>query len=208
MRSWRPLKRTKPRIDFRKRIDSSKRGVFLAPLFFRLKKSKKPFFDIARFLLGYYHLVARWEKVVKTLFGKFNRSLDEKGRLLIPSKLLSSEDKVLYVLRGFDGCLSVYREEAFERFLEGFQAMDYRNEEQRAYVRLAASSINEMKIDSHGRILLGKQTLEEYAIGQDVTIIGALDHFEIWDSTAFASYLIRHGGAFDRLGIPSKGNRS
>ena len=109
--------------------------------------------------------------MVKTLFGKFNRSLDEKGRLLIPSKLLSSEDKVLYV-------------------------------------RLAASSINEMKIDSHGRILLGKQTLEEYAIGQDVTIIGALDHFEIWDSTAFASYLIRHGGAFDRLGIPSKGNRS
>lgn len=65
-----------------------------------------------------------------------------------------------------------------------------------------------MKVDSHGRILLGKALLEEYAIGQDVTIIGALDHFEIWDTAAFAMYQVKHGGAYDRLGVPRKGYAS
>lgn len=142
--------------------------------------------------------------MVKTMFGKFNRSLDSKGRLLIPAKLLNEEANVLYVLKGFDGCLSVYQEKAFDKFLEELASMDFHSEEERAYVRLAASSINEMKIDSHGRILLGKQLLEEYAIGQNVTIVGVLDHFEIWDEAAFLRYQVRHGAAYDRLGVPRK----
>ena len=146
--------------------------------------------------------------MVKMFFGKYNRSLDVKGRLLIPAKLLSENEESLYVLRGFDGCLSVYQEDAFKKFFEELQSMDYRNEEQRAYIRLAASSVNEMKIDSHGRILLGKQIQDEYGIGQDVTIIGVLDHFEIWDAKSYARYLVSHGSAFDRLGVPAKGNRS
>ncbi|MDY6094349.1 MAG: hypothetical protein SPI58_04850 [Candidatus Enteromonas sp.] len=144
----------------------------------------------------------------KLMFGRYNRSLDVKGRLLIPAKLLGDEAKVLYVLKGFDGCLSVYMEEAFEKFLQDLGSMDFKDEEQRAYIRLAASSVNEMKIDSHGRILLGKQLLEEYCIGEDVTIVGCLDHFEIWDSVAFARYLVRHGSAYDNAGVPSKGHRS
>ena len=146
--------------------------------------------------------------MVKMFFGKFKRSLDTKGRLLIPSKLLPQGEKCLYVLRGFDGCLSVYDKKSFEKLMIELQSMDYRNEEQRAYIRLAASSVNEMNIDSHGRILLGRQILDEYGISQDVTIIGAIDHFEIWDSVAFAKYLIVHGSAFDQLRSSSKGNRS
>ena len=181
-------------------------------LFKRIKTERKSFrffiFSIALLKTLAYHFVTRWEKVVKMFFGKFKRSLDTKGRLLIPAKLLPQGEKCLYVLRGFDGCLSVYDEKSFEKLMIELQSMDYRNEEQRAYIRLAASSVNEMNIDSHGRILLGRQILDEYGISQDVTIIGAIDHFEIWDSAAFAKYLIVHGSAFDQLGSSSKGNRS
>ena len=46
-------------------------------------------------------------------FGYYEHLLDEKGRLSLPRKLREglSEGSLLYVLKGFEGCLSVYNEE-------------------------------------------------------------------------------------------------
>lgn len=132
-------------------------------------------------------------------FGTYFRSLDSKGRLLLPSKLLeSAESMEFYILRGFDGCLSVYGKKAFEKLLNELQQMDYKDEESRAYIRMVSSSIQPLPLDSHNRVLLGKQTLDEYRIGKDITIIGVLDHFEIWDSLAYSSYQLTHLSDFSQ----------
>ena len=130
-------------------------------------------------------------------YGTYHRNLDAKGRLLIPGKLAQEGAKTAYVVRGHEGCLAVYDEAGFESYVAKYLAMDFEDPELRAKRRLAAASVQPTKIDAIGRILLGKQTLEDYGIGEEVTLIGCFDHFEIWDKAAYARYLLANGYAFD-----------
>ncbi len=132
-------------------------------------------------------------------FGTYSRTLDEKNRLQIPSKLIGELPHSFYVLKGFEGCLSVYLENDFTKLVEELKKLSYLEEKSRAYLRLTVSSVNELEVDPHGRLLLSKDLVEAYKIGKNVTIIGALDHFEIWDSEKYASYLSSHEGDYEAL---------
>ena len=83
--------------------------------------------------------------------------------------------------------------------MESLSQLDWNDETNRAYIRLATSSANEMKIDSHGRILIGREILGDYQLDRDVTVIGVLDHFEVWDAKAYAKYQLTHGSSFESL---------
>ena len=133
-------------------------------------------------------------------FGTYKRALDEKGRLLIPSKLFTPGAKSYFILRGFEGCLSVYEKDDFDALMEKLQAKDYFDPASRRAVRLALASVKELPVDIHGRVLLGKDTLRDYGIGHEVTIIGVLDHFEIWDSLAYARYDLAEGRNYGQKG--------
>ena len=133
----------------------------------------------------------------KLYTGTYHRNLDVKGRLLIPGKLVAEGEKTAYVVRGHEGCLAVYDESGFQSYVAKYLAMDEEDPEQRAKRRLAAASVLPTKIDAAGRILLGKQTLEDYGINDEVTLIGCFDHYEIWDKASYARYLLANGYAFD-----------
>ncbi|MBO4541300.1 MAG: cell division/cell wall cluster transcriptional repressor MraZ [Bacilli bacterium] len=133
-------------------------------------------------------------------FGTYKRVLDEKGRLLIPAKLFHEGIKRYFVLRGFEGCLSVYEEEDFDALMEKLGSLDYFDPDARKTIRLASASVVELPVDIHGRVLIGKDILRDYAIGHDVTLIGVLDHFEIWDSTAYARYDLESGLSYGQKG--------
>ena len=135
----------------------------------------------------------------KLFLGKYNRTLDEKGRLQLPAKLIGENKGPLYMLKGYEGCIAVYPEKQFEEQMEKLSELDWNDESNRAYIRLATSSVNEMKVDSHGRILIGREVLDDYQLDNEVTVIGVLDHFEIWDATAYAKYILAHGSSYESL---------
>ncbi|MDY6429573.1 MAG: division/cell wall cluster transcriptional repressor MraZ [Bacilli bacterium] len=121
-------------------------------------------------------------------FGEYSRTLDDKGRLQIPSRLNRSNEKIFYMLRGFDGCISIYPEESFLKYIARLESLDYEDAQNRAKIRILLSSTNELSVDAHGRISLSKAILKDYSINKEVTIIGVLDHFEIWDTLALSNY--------------------
>lgn len=136
--------------------------------------------------------------MVKAFFGNYPRSLDPKGRLLLPSALIGeSELDSLYILKGFDGCISVYLPDEFEELLTKLKTLNQRDPSDRVYLRMTTSSMKELKVDSHKRILLGADTLREYNIGNEVTVLGVLDHIEIWDRDAYNAYLLHNGAGYD-----------
>lgn len=130
-------------------------------------------------------------------YGTYHRNLDVKGRLLIPGKLWAEGLREAFVVRGHEGCLAVYDPEGFQSYMEHYLSMDFEDPGERAKMRLAAASVAPTKVDAVGRILLGKQLLEDYGIGEEVTLIGVFDHFEIWDKAAYARYALSHGAYFD-----------
>ena len=48
-------------------------------------------------------------------------------------------------------------------------------------------------------VLLGKDLLFDYSIGKDVTLIGVLDHLELWDATSYAKYLLANASSYETL---------
>ena len=131
--------------------------------------------------------------MVRTFIGTYYRNLDNKGRLLLPAQLLGKERPALYLLRGFDGCVSVYVKEDYDALIESLRSLDFRNPEDRAYIRNVTASASPLKFDSVGRILLEKDVCREYGLETEITIIGVLDHFEIWDRKAYAAYVMSNG---------------
>lgn len=116
--------------------------------------------------------------------GSYDYTLDTKGRLVIPSKFRSilQDNANLYLTRGFDGCISIYKEEDFSKVIARYQSHSYEKAEVRKTLRSFLDSVVPLQIDAQGRILLTSKILEKYKISSKVHILGALDHFEIWDS--------------------------
>ena len=158
---------------------------------------------IAWFSLRKLILWRRWEKVGKLYIGNYSRSLDEKGRLQIPPALFDDSAKELFILRGLDGCVSVYGEESFNELLGKLRQLDFLDEKQRAFIRLSSASMKRLKVDSHGRITIGKDVLAEYGIDTEVKIIGVIDHFEIWAPLGYAKYQLAYDRDYEKL---AKGN--
>ncbi len=130
-------------------------------------------------------------------YGTYYRNLDAKGRLLIPSKLADGLGNEVYVVRGHEGCLSIYDPAGFEKLMSHYMDMDFEDPQNRVKMRMAAASVHPTKVDSVGRVLLGKQLLEDYGIEESVTLIGVFDHLEVWDQAAYARYMLANGFAYD-----------
>ncbi len=132
-------------------------------------------------------------------FGTYERTLDTKGRLQLPTKLVKEMPPCLYLLRGFEGAVSLYTEETFESYLASLSKLPYLDASARAYLRLATSSVERMEVDSHGRITLGSAITKRYSLGNNIVLIGVLDHMELWDQSAYEAYWEKHSSSYEDI---------
>lgn len=114
-------------------------------------------------------------------FGSYEYNIDEKGRISIPSKFRNEIGDKLYLIKGYEGCISLYKEEDFQRYITNIQNLPYEKAKVRQHARILLQSVVELSIDKAGRVLIPSRTLKEYNIGKSVLLLGSLDHLEIWD---------------------------
>lgn len=122
------------------------------------------------------------------LFGHYEHTLDEKGRLVIPRKLRDELGQLVYILKGFDGALAVYQATKFEELAAQIDKMPFNKASTRSYIRAQLSSACDLEVDKMGRVQLPTHLLNKYSIGKDVVILGVGDHMEIWDKAAYEEY--------------------
>ncbi len=125
-----------------------------------------------------------------TLFlGEFDHSLDDRGRVTLPRKIRQelTRDEVI-VSRGFDQCIFGFDREQWERESQKHLETNLTDPKGREVRRYLFSSAERVEIDKLGRLLLPAQ-LKEYAnIGKDIVVVGAGDHFELWNIDAWMKY--------------------
>lgn len=120
---------------------------------------------------------------MKLFLGEYDHALDDLGRVTLPRKIRQEiGEKELILAKGFDPCIFGFDKESWEReaakHLEA-PVTDMKARDLRRYLFAGAQKAD---IDKLGRILLPAQ-LKEYAfVSKDVIVIGAGDHFEIWDT--------------------------
>ncbi len=116
--------------------------------------------------------------------GRFEHTIDAKGRLSIPSKfrdiLRDNYDERL-VVTTYDGCLLAYPYAEWRKLEEKVNSLPQFSIDTRRFYRSFYSSANDCFIDRLGRIII-PQPLRDYAgLSKDVTLIGAHLQLEIWD---------------------------
>ena len=134
-------------------------------------------------------------------FGYYEHNLDDKGRLMIPSKLREGlvGGSPLYVLRGFDGCLAIYNEAAFTKLYSSLEGYSYNDKNARNYIRALLASVTQLNVDKLGRIQIPVTILEKYKISREVAVIGVGDHFEVWDKKIYLDYENSNSEAFEEI---------
>ena len=117
-------------------------------------------------------------------YGEHEHSIDEKGRLIIPSKFreVFKENYVerFFVTRGLDTCLFVFAEDEWKKQEAKFRGLSFTSAQARNFNRLYFSGACEVTCDKQGRILVPDYLKEFAKIKRDVMIVGVSDRMEIW----------------------------
>ncbi|MCA1808956.1 MAG: division/cell wall cluster transcriptional repressor MraZ, partial [Lentisphaerae bacterium] len=82
-------------------------------------------------------------------------------------------------------CLYVYPAVEMARRLEKFRQMGIADRRARTLARVLAASSELLEWDSQGRIRVKDELLQKAEIVEQAEMVGAFDHFEIWNPAAW-----------------------
>jgi MraZ protein len=139
--------------------------------------------------------------------GRYQHTLDPKGRVSIPSKyrdLLAQYDGATLVVVPNESALEVHPLEEWERIEARIGEKSMFDADLRKIGRLYISRAREVELDGAGRILLPPESRTQAGLARDVTLMGpGRKFFEIWDRSRFEEYERTNGdglpAGFDRL---------
>ena len=130
------------------------------------------------------------------LAGSYPMLVDAKARVTLPAvfrkQLVDGDKKTIYLVP-LNGCVNGFTPEGFEKYVDGLfeygdNHFDPRSRDDVRLKRGLWSRAVEVDIDSAGRLALGKLdastagTREKLGLTADVTVVGAGDHFEVWNT--------------------------
>lgn len=118
--------------------------------------------------------------------GNIEAKTDSKGRVFLPAcfrRILQAGgcDKVMLRKDVYQDCLVLYPEESWNEQLNLLRGrLDKWNAKHQMIFRQFVADVEELSIDSNGRVLLPKRYLGMAGIKQEVRFIGMDDTIEIW----------------------------
>lgn len=112
--------------------------------------------------------------------GEYNHTIDEKGRLIVPSKFREELGNEFVVTKGLDGCLFIYANPEWQELEEKLKSLPLTNKNARIFARYMLAGAAQVELDKQGRILL-PQNLRTFAgLEKDVVLLGLASRIEIW----------------------------
>lgn len=118
--------------------------------------------------------------------GTFEHSLDDKGRIVLPSVFRQHLNERGY-LSQWDQCLGLWTPEGFEDVANRLTERVRAGEASQLALRAFAANAHEVKPDTQGRIGIPERLREFAGLDREVVVIGALDRIELWDAERWRS---------------------
>ena len=112
--------------------------------------------------------------------GTTNNSIDEKNRMIVPSKMRLELGGRCVLTKGLDRCLYIYTMDSWQKQMEKIEALPESDPSVRAFIRHFCANAAECEFDKQGRIVI-PQELRTYAgIEKELVTMGAMSKIEIW----------------------------
>lgn len=116
--------------------------------------------------------------------GEFRHAIDGKNRLTIPSEWRFEEEAELFLLPESTGaCLKVMPRQEVERLRE--RASQLPGLQRAALNRVLGAGTRQVRLDKNGRLVLPPELCERLRLSGQVTLVGAIETFELWNTSAW-----------------------
>jgi len=119
--------------------------------------------------------------------GQYDRSIDEKNRIQLPSQLRaaieSDRDKpVLYVTLGENrGTLSIFPEKSFEELASRMETEFMPGAESRRFELQFYGLASAVEMDKQGRIVVPDRLRRKARLGEEVLLVGQKNRIDLWN---------------------------
>jgi MraZ protein len=137
--------------------------------------------------------------VVTVFLGTHSPRLDDKNRVILPARYRDHLADGLVMSKGQDRCVVVWTKTGFAQYSEELAQGKHTVADMRRYSRVLFASAYDDIPDKQGRITI-PSSLREYAgLTRECVVIGQNAFIEIWDPTAWESYLEGADESFAQL---------
>ena len=120
--------------------------------------------------------------------GEYHHSVDDKGRLIIPSKFRDELGTKFIITRGIENCLFVYSLESWEKIVNKLETLPFTKKDARAFIRFFLSGASEAEFDKQGRINITSPLISYANITKECVVIGTGDRLEIWSEESWNDF--------------------
>lgn len=139
--------------------------------------------------MRYFRAVLDRRDTMLNLLGEHICKVDNKGRMLFPSKLRKQLEEVIHhglVLNRdiYSNCLVLYPKPEWDRIQQDFSRLNRYNRNHLEFMRRFLNGATPLELDNAGRLSLPSHLLDYAGIdlkkSNELVVIGALEKMEIW----------------------------
>lgn len=120
--------------------------------------------------------------------GEYHHNIDDKARIVLPSKFREELGDSFIVTRGLEGCLFVYSKTEWDNLVAKLKTLPFTKKDARAFLRFFLSGGVECQTDKQGRVALPTPLVNYADLKKECVVIGVNDRLEIWSNDAFNDY--------------------
>lgn len=122
------------------------------------------------------------------LIGKYYHLLESEGRLSLPKKFRSDQEKWI-ITRGLDGCLFLLKPDRFTEELAKITDYSFNKKANRDLLRLMTNEAAEINSDKLGRIKIPAYLIKYARLKKNLVVVGSYQRVEIWDQDLYHQYI-------------------
>lgn len=130
--------------------------------------------------------------------GEYHHSIDDKGRLTIPSKLRYELGENFIVTRGLDNCLFIYPTNEWDNIINKYKELP-NTKDARNFMRFFLSGASTCEFDKQGRINISLPLIKYAGLTKDCIIIGVNDHLEVWSKDRWEQFMDSNEDSFSDI---------
>ena len=120
--------------------------------------------------------------------GEYRHSVDDKGRIAVPSKFRAQLDSGAVVSRWIDDCLAIHTPTGWNALADKVATLPISDANARLFERFIFAGAYETTLDGQGRILLPSILRDVAHLEGQAVVVGSRDHAEIWEPGRWDAY--------------------
>ncbi len=133
------------------------------------------------------------------LMGEYHHNIDDKGRLIIPSKFRNELGNQYIITKGLDKCLFVYSVDEWNKLVKDLNTLKFTKKNVRAFERFFVGGASLNEFDKQGRISITSPLIHYANINKECVIIGVNERLEIWDKDEFDTFIKNNENTLEEI---------